>query len=39
MMGHDWPDGRGLLDQPNLLVEAWAVIGEAIERARKGEPL
>jgi hypothetical protein len=37
MQGHVWPDGRGLLDQPNLLVEAWSVIGDAIHKAKKGE--
>ena len=35
MMGHVWPDGRALLDQPNALVTAFAVIGNALERARK----
>jgi hypothetical protein len=37
MAGFVWPDGGGLLDQPNLLVEAWSVIGVALERAKKGE--
>jgi len=35
MMGHVWPDGGALLDQPNVLVDAFAVIGGALERFRK----
>ena len=37
MAGHVWPKGE-LLDQPNVLIEAWSVIGQALERAKKGEP-
>lgn len=39
MTGHVWPDGLGLLDQPNLLVEAWSTIGISLELAKKGKEL
>jgi hypothetical protein len=35
MTGVQWPDGRGLLDQPMRLVQAFAVIGAALAAARK----
>ena len=35
MMGFVWPNGGGLLDQPNLLVEAWSVIGDALHKAKE----
>ena len=35
MGGRVWPDGRGLLDQPNLLIEAFDVIAGAKARARE----
>ncbi len=38
MSGHVWPDGGAWLDQPAVLIDAWGVIGLALERARKGEP-
>jgi hypothetical protein len=37
MMGHVWPDGAGLLDQPNILVEAWSIIGNALHKAKEGK--
>lgn len=37
MSGHVWPDGGGLLDQPNLLVEAWVVLSGALHKAREGK--
>jgi len=36
MAGHIWPKGE-LLDQPNLLIDAWGIIGVAIDRAKKGQ--
>lgn len=39
MMGHVWPDGGSLLDQPNVLIEAWAKMTLFMEKAKKGEPL
>lgn len=35
MSGIVWPDGGALLDQPVKLVEAFAVIGNALAEARK----
>ena len=39
MVGHVWPDGLGLLDQPNLLVEAWSTIGSSLELATQGKEM
>lgn len=38
MAGFVWPDGGGLLDQPNALVDAWSVIGDALAKAKDGKP-
>ncbi len=38
MAGHVWPDGGGLLDQPNVLIEAWNVLGRAMALAKDGKP-
>ncbi len=35
MSGMSYPDGRALLDQPLVLLDAFAVIGEAKAEARK----
>ncbi|WP_285199448.1 hypothetical protein, partial [Klebsiella pneumoniae] len=35
MAGHVWPDGGALLDQPNVLVEAFAAIGSALAAAKE----
>jgi hypothetical protein len=35
MNGHVWPDGRSLLDQPNILCQAFNVIGNAMHRFKK----
>lgn len=32
MAGHVWPDGGALLDQPNQLIDAFQVIGAALQR-------
>lgn len=37
MSGHVWPDGGALLDQPNLLIEAFETIGSAKARRREAE--
>lgn len=37
MMGHVWPDGGALLDQPMVLIQAFAVIGNQLARLRKNE--
>lgn len=34
MGGQVYPDGGALLDQPNLLIEAWDIIGAAKARHR-----
>lgn len=39
MAGHVWPDGGGLLDQPNVMLDAWTVLVVAMDRAKKGEPV
>jgi len=36
MAGMVYPDGRAVLDQPLLLLDAFAVIGDALARVRKG---
>jgi hypothetical protein len=35
MAGRVWPDGGGLLHQPNALVQAFAVIGNSLHRFGK----
>jgi len=30
MSGRDWPDGRAVLDQPMVLIEAFDVIAQAL---------
>lgn len=30
MAGRVWPDGRALLDQPHVLIQAFDVIGKAL---------
>lgn len=36
MAGMVYPDGRAVLDQPLLLLDAFAVIADARARAREG---
>lgn len=38
MGGVVWPDGRGLLDQPVKLIQAFNVIGAALAAGRKRKP-
>lgn len=35
MAGHVWPDGGALLDQPLLLIDAFATITDARARAQE----
>lgn len=35
MSGVEWPDGGALLDQPNTLVTAFNIIGNALAEGRK----
>jgi hypothetical protein len=35
MAGYVYPDGGSVLDQPVLLLEVFATIGDAIAKARK----
>jgi hypothetical protein len=35
MSGSVWPDGGGLLDQPNMLIEAFNVIAIAKSNVKK----
>lgn len=35
MSGYVYPDGRAVLDQPLPLLEAFAVIGDAVAKAKK----
>lgn len=35
MAGSRYPDGGALFDQPLLLLDAFATIGDAVSRARK----
>lgn len=37
MAGLVYPDGGAVLDQPLVLLDAFAVIGAAMAEARKGE--
>ena len=38
MNGLVWPDGGAVLDQPLKLVQAFAVIGNALAEGRKAKP-
>lgn len=35
MAGYVYPDGGSVLDQPLLLLDAFAVIGDALAKTRK----
>ena len=37
MAGMVYPDGRPVLDQPLLLLDAFAVIGDQISKVRRGK--
>ena len=37
MMGHVWPDGGALLDQPNVLIQAFNIVGNAFHELKKAD--
>ncbi|MCC4258010.1 hypothetical protein [Sphingobium lactosutens] len=37
MMGYVWPDGGALLDQPNVLIQAFNIVGNAFHELKKAD--